>query len=66
MAYPTDPIYKLVKDSFLSEIQGKDVINQVKKETTSRIMIIPFDEANTNYQEYLEWVAEGNTAEAAD
>ena len=27
---------------------------------------IPFDEANTAYQEYLEWVAEGNTAEAAD
>ena len=27
---------------------------------------IPFDEANTDYQEYLEWVEEGNTAEAAD
>ena len=27
---------------------------------------IPIAEDNTDYQEYLEWVAEGNTAEAAD
>ena len=27
---------------------------------------IPFDPANTDYQDYLKWVAEGNTPEAAE
>ena len=27
---------------------------------------IPFCEGNKDYQEYLKWVSEGNTAEAAD
>ncbi len=30
------------------------------------ITSIPFNPANTDYQKYLEWVAEGNTADPAD
>ena len=60
MAYPTDPIYKLIKSS----LDNKEIAVEKFEGTTK--MCVPFDEANTDYQEYLEWVAEGNTAEAAD
>ena len=53
--------YKLIKNSLTS------VVDQVEyTDETNRVKIIPFDEANRDYQEYLEWVAEGNTAEAVD
>jgi len=58
MAYPTNPIYKFIKDE-----DGNS--NMVKKQIGNTIFTIPFDEANTDYQEYLEW-AKTNTAEAAD
>ena len=61
MAYPTNPIYKLIKDP----MQG--VVNQVKKQNGNIITIIPFEEENIDYKEYLEWKAiDGNEPEAAD
>ena len=53
--------YKKLIDSF------------TKKESTNEILrkednaVIPIDEANTDYQQYLEWEAiDGNDIEAAD
>jgi hypothetical protein len=59
MAYPTNPIYKLQKD-----IDGS--VNSVNTRVGNATISIPFDPANTDYQDYLEWVAAGNTAEEAD
>ena len=39
-------------------------IQMIKEDGTK--WSVPFDPANTDYQEYLEWVAAGNTADAAD
>ena len=38
----------------------------IKKEDGMNDASIPFDPDNIPYQEYLAWVAEGNTAEPAD
>ena len=40
-----------------------DVVNKIMD---GKILSIPFDPANTDYQEYLEWLAEGNTPEEAE
>ena len=45
-------------------IEGRIVcVNKIEGNT---IMSIPFVEDNTDYQEYLKWVAEGNTPEPAE
>jgi hypothetical protein len=43
--------------------QGRETKILSKDNTDGSITFIPFDEANTSYQEYLKWVAEGNVAE---
>ena len=54
--------YKKVKD-----FEGNDRTDAILKTSDSTPdMFIPFDEANTDYQEYLLWISEGGVAEAAD
>jgi len=61
MAYPTNPIYKLMKNGVdVTEPDGVEIMNgDIRK-------VIPFKENNTDYQVYLAWVAAGNSPEAAD
>jgi len=49
--------YKLIQDT--ASVYKLDDNNNITQ-------CVPADEANTDYQEYLEWVAEGNTPEPAD
>ena len=51
-------IYKQCKDFF------GNIINCIQRITDGAF--IPFDPANKDYQEYLEWLAEGNTPTPAD
>ena len=51
-------MYKLFRNPFTNNI---DCVIQVTKNA-----YIPFDEANTDYQEYLKWLAEGNTPDPAE
>ena len=48
----------------IDPITKQDSTNQIKR--LSDAAVIPFDPANTDYQEYLEWIAEGNTPEEAE
>ena len=51
-------MYKLFNDQRLNEVAF--VVR------LSDNAFIPFDEANIDYQEYLKWIAEGNTPLPAD
>ncbi len=50
--------YKLIKDI------TTNTVSVVQRKVDNAF--IPFDSDNIDYQEYLSWVAAGNTAEAAD
>ena len=46
-----------------ARIKG-DLTHMIKRKEDGAF--IPFDPANTDYQEYLEWVNAGNTIQEAD
>ena len=52
-------MYKLQKDSLSGKIVSIGFVD-------NPLISIPINEDNTDYQEYLKWVAEGNTPEPAD
>ena len=60
MAYPTNPIYKFYKHPISGNNSGIFLFKDGKTYS------IPLNDDNIDYQTYLAWVAEGNTAEAAD
>ena len=55
--------YKFIKDRDTNE--NISVYKRSGSAGSYKDTIIPFEEANTDYQEYLEW-AKTNTAEEAD
>jgi hypothetical protein len=52
-------MYKQIKN-----VEGVIYANSILR--TQDNAVIPFDLDNTDYQAYLEWVAEGNTPTPAD
>jgi hypothetical protein len=71
MAFPTNPIYKILKERAAGTDPDGNVITPQVTAIIKYLGIeghyleIPLNENNTDYQEYLEW-AKTNTAEAAD
>ena len=53
--------YKLVND-----YERGNLCSIKYTDSNGNVLHIPIDDANRHYQAYLAWVADGNTAEAAD
>ena len=53
--------------SYNRDTEQNDILGSYKMVLQDdRIKFVPLDEANTDYQAILQWVADGNTIEEAD
>lgn len=57
-------MYQLIADVYDSMTGITHKSNYIKR--TSDGAMIPFDNANTDYQEYLKWLEQGNEPTPAD
>jgi len=57
---------KYIKDTLTDENQSIMVTYPANENGISKAMSVPLDENNTDYQNILAWVADGNTIEEAD
>ena len=51
---------------YLLDMEGENKTHILLNFDNNRLKSVPINPNNTDYQAILKWVAEGNTAEAAD
>lgn len=57
---------KLIKKPNPEDYNAEYLIIGIRVTINNQEYSVPIDESNRHYQEYLEWLAEGNTPEEAE
>jgi len=61
MAYPTNPKYKLIKSN-----DDDTKVDRIETMDGDYRLVFLLEDGNRHYEEYKQWVADGNSPEAAD
>ena len=61
MAYPTNPKYKLIKS-----IDDDTKVDRIETMDGDYRLVFLLEDGNRHYEEYKQWVVDGNSPEAAD